>query len=168
VHQTGTPPQDSYACLQRCGLQAQSRVLLQCVSSCVREKHDLLLSPNSLRFAGSIQTSNSCSKCSSHLQIGRPSNTIIFHLPLARSLERVTELVYIIKRLRTENQSPHTGHHLPPRKLYTVRQWNTRCTKFEAGREVQGAANGSRICRHLSLFSGKLPQNICPPNFVGA
>jgi hypothetical protein len=117
VHQTGTPPHDSYVCLQRCGLQAQSRVLLQCISSCACEEHDLLLSPNLLPFAGSIQTSNSCSKCSSHLQIGRPSNTIISHLPLARSLERVSELVYIIKRLRTENQSPHTGHHLPPRKL---------------------------------------------------
>ena len=117
VHQTGTPAHNSYACLQSCMLQAQSRVLLQCMSSCVGEKQDLLLSPNLLPFAGSIQTSNSCSKCSSHLQIGRPCNTIVFHLPLARSLERVTELVYIIKRLRTENQSPHTGHHLPPRKL---------------------------------------------------
>ena len=53
----------------------------------------LLLGPNLLPIAESIQASNSCSKCSSHLQIGRPSNTIVCHLPLARSLERVSELV---------------------------------------------------------------------------
>ena len=92
------------------------RALAMYKQLCMRET-GLLLSPNLLPIAESIQASNSCSKCSSHLQIGRPSNTIISHLPLARSLERVSELVYIIKRLRTENQSPHTGHHLPPRKL---------------------------------------------------
>jgi hypothetical protein len=48
-------------------------------------------------FAGSIQTSKELEKIQ-HLQIGRPSNTIIFYLSPARSLERVTGLVSITHR----------------------------------------------------------------------
>ena len=53
------------------------------------------INPSLLLFAGSVQKSNPCRKCSWHLLIGRLStNSKMPHLSLARSLERVTELVY--------------------------------------------------------------------------
>ena len=40
-----------------------------------------------------------------------------YFMPLTRSLEMATELVYTIKRERAVIQSHPTGHHLPPRKI---------------------------------------------------
>ena len=108
VHQTGAPPHKPYACLQSCMLQAQSweaalydqlRMLLACwvpLYFCLAQSR---FPKNCKRF--SMRPFADLHVVLSRLSCPNAWNTPgILHLPLTRSLERATELVYTIKRLR--------------------------------------------------------------------